>query len=475
MKKKFITCALAGLATLSLVACAPFDAAGTVATFEDSIDTTVKLNYDVNYDVNVTREGGINEGFYKFIHKIRAKSVIEMDLGEDLYIKTSKEWQDLFVSEEKTKTESILYKKEGKYYYQSSSSVAVEVPADKVQEKLETILTETTYEDAGAITLEALLYNNLDKEYEYNVIGQTNGAYEIEDQVDPEYSGNDNGGLHVVYKPEYVGYKTDMGMSDFSNTDDGYAAEVVIDTNDKGYVTSFSETYNSAMLDFAIMEPKPRVTITGSRSFTASYGEELTRAESVPFAPSKAVFEQNENGVVAVYTCNPDEWTNMVEVKNGEALEMGKYVCIKVTPASGYAVDSVSLNGNANAIVQAGYYCFTVVPGDNNIAVKLKALEPLYVTVNIATPENGSVKVTYLDFNNGGPAAPQTEITTGGKVDANAGNMWIMFTVTPAEGYVLDKITVNGNPAVNYNVWLYELKDKTVTEYNVVVTFKSTK
>ena len=53
--------------------------------------------------------------------------------------------------------------------------------------------------------------------------------------------------------------------------------------------------------------------------------------------------------------------------------------------------------------------------------------------------------------------------------------MWIMFTVTPAEGYELDKITVNGNPAVNYNVWLYELKDKTVTEYNVVVTFKSTK
>ena len=471
MKKKFITCALAGLATLTLASCG-FDAAGLVANFDDSINTTVKLNYNVNYDVDVTREGGINEGFYKFIHKIRANTVVEMDLGENLYIKTTKEWQDLFVSEDKKVTESVLYEKDGTYYYQSSLSKAVEVPANEVQAKLESVLSETTYEDAGAITLDALLYNSLDKEYEYYVIGQTNGAYEIEDQVDPEYSKNDNGGLHVVYKPEYVGYKTDMGMSDFSNTDDGYAAEVVIDTNDKGYVTSFSETYNSAMLDFAIMEPKPRVTITGSRSFTATYGEEITKVDSVELEPSKAVYEQVEGGTFLVKTCAMGQFLNMTDVANGGSLEMGKIVCVKPTPDAGKEVKSVSVNGVDTPMTDpkqiSGWYCFNVVPGANNIVVAYKDAVPTNGVVKVTNASNVAYELQSFTYGANGPENYQV-ITNNEIVPGNSIFGAIVIDSTTEVTVKVNGVATTINIPANGKTF-YCFAVKTGGSYDVVIT-----
>ena len=91
------------------------------------------------------------------------------------------------------------------------------------------------------------------------------------------------------------------------------------------------------------------------------------------------------------------------------------------------------------------------------------------VIINIATPENGTVKVSYIDYNNGQAAAPQTEVQNGGTVDLNAGDMWLVFACTPAQGYVLDTITVNGQAASNFGAWLFHLSNKEVTEYNVVL------
>ena len=47
----------------------------------------------------------------------------------------------------------------------------------------------------------------------------------------------------------------------------------------------------------------------------------------------------------------------------------------------------------------------------------------------------------------------------------------VCFVVTPAEGYVLDSITINGTSAVNYGAWLYQLKE--ATELTVVATVKA--
>ena len=496
MKKKLITCALLGAAALSLVACGPektptveqtptvektptptepaFDAAALVANFDESINTTVKLTYNANYGVDVVREGADASGMASFKHEIRAKSVIEMDLGTDLYIKITKEWQDLLISEDITKTEELLYKQDGKYYYVNSSTTkAVEVASADAQAKLEAILADTTYELAGGLSLDALLYNSLDKSYELKVFGLSDTFIE-EDLVDPVYSAGTNGGLHVEYKPEYVGYRTDGGWSDFSNSSDGYAAVIDIDTNEKGYVTSWKEKYNSASLVFNIMTPPPTVTITGQKDFTATYGEAITKVTSVGYAAQMVDVTLNEtqNGTYQVKWFDYDGGSfAMNDLVDGQA-EVGMWLGITVSPAEGYEVASVSVNNQTTQVVVQGIYCFKVTNEAQSVKVLFKD-QALNATVNIVAPTNGTVKVSYIDYNNGGAMAPQTEVQNGGTVDLNAGDMWLVFAVTPATGYELESITVNGTAASNFGAWLFHLNNKEVTEYNVVVTFKA--
>ena len=495
MKKKFITCALIGAAALSLVACGQtktptvektpttvetptqpaFDAAGLVANFDESINTTVKATYVANYDVDITREGGVNAGFAKFFHKIRSTSEIEMDLGQDLYIKVSKTWQDLYVNEDVTETEVILYKKDGKFYYQTNSTAAVEVAAAEAQAKLEAILAETTYEDAGAMKLQAFLYNNLDKSYELGVFGLTDTFIE-EDLVDPVYSENSNGGLHVVYKPEYIGYKTDMGMSDFSNPTDGYAAEVVIDTNNKGYVTSLKETYNSAMLDFAIMEPKPRVTITGSRELTAEYGVTLTKSEGLAIATT-ATYAQANNGTFVVKTCPNGQFGNMTEVANNGELTVGNVLAIKPTAAEGYEVDKITVNGSATTMIDpaqaGGFYCFKIVEGTNAIVVTFKAVQgettTPNATVKYSTVAGGTYAVKYCTM---GDFANMTDLANGGSVELGK---ILCIKPTAAAGYKVGTVSVNGvtqtmvDPAAAGGFYCFAVAEG---KNEVVVTFE---
>ena len=460
MKKRNLLCVFGALAALTLASCGTtntpekteetpaYDAEALVATFEDSIDTTVKLNYEVSYDVNVTREGGLNEGFNKFFHKIRAVSNVEMDLGDDLYIKATKTWKDIFVNEDVTETEEILYKKDGQYYYQTKTTAPVEVAASDARAKVDAILKGVTKEDAGSLSLEALLYNNLDKTYEYNVIGLTT-TFEVDEMLDPVYSENSNGGLHVVYKPEYIGYKTDAGMSDFGNAEDGYAAVVTIDTNDKGYVTSWDEQYNTAILDFAIMEPKPRVTITGFRKFNATYGEAITKAEGI----QGAVVETAKVGVVkyaavaggtyVVKYCTMGDFANMTDVANNGEVEAGKILCIKAKAAEGYTLASVVVNGNLTPMLDptnaGGFYCFKVVEGDNNVAVtftKNGELTGTYVTYEQVAGGSHVVKFCTM-----GDFANMTNLANGDSVEAGK---ILCIKPTVAAGYVLETISVNG-------------------------------
>lgn len=363
-----------------------FDVAAAIAGFESSVNTTVKLTYVTNYQVDVVRPGADASGMDSFKRDVVATAVVEMDLGADLYIKVTKTRQDKLVDEAATVTEEILYKKEGKYYYQTSTSAAVEV-ADAAA-KLAEIFEAATYEQIGGLTLDALLYNATDKAYELKVFGLSDTFIE-DDLVDPVYAAGQNGGIQVSYKPEYIGYRTDGGWSDFSNADAGYAAQVALQTNDKGYVTSMKETYNSASLVFNIMSNPPTVTISGERSFTATYGETITKAEGVDFAPSAAVFEDAVGGTFVVMTCAMGDFANLVPVANGGALEMGKLICVKPTANEGYEIVKVVVNGNETPITApanaGGFYCFNVAPGNNTIEVLFKETDP---TVGVVTVDN---------------------------------------------------------------------------------------
>ena len=460
MKKRNLLCVLGAVAALSLASCGKTatptptptptpteekqdDANALVATFDESINTTVKLTYNVSFDVDVVREGNDATNFDSFKHKTRSTTVVEMDLGEDLYIKVTKTTKDLLVSEEETKLEELLYKKDGVYYYATKSTPAVKVASADARAKVNDILASVSYELVGSISVDTLLYNKTDKSYELAEFGLTE-TFLAEELVDPEYSVNANGGLHVVYKPEYVGYKTDGGWSDFpAASGKDSAAVITIDTNNKGYVTNWKETYNAALV-FNIMSNPPLVTIGGERSFTAEYGVTLTKADSVAMTPSVAVYEQAEGGTFVVKTCAMGAFNQMTEVANGGTLEMGKFICVKVTPAEGKEVASVSVNGKTETVVEpkdaGGFYCFNVAVGDNEIVVTYKDA-PKKDAGTVEIPALATAKVEVFTCAPYGFAAMQPVANGGEVVPGN----WICVKVTPAGENTVTSVKHNGS------------------------------
>ena len=469
------------VATLMLVGCVnpdpdpqpqpdEFDAAATVAGFASEVNTTVKLTYVTNYKVDVVRPGADASGMASFMRDVVATAVIEMDLGSDLYIKVTKTREDKLVAGSATKVEEILFQKDGKYYYQTSSSAAVEV-ADAAA-KLAEIFENATYEQVGGLSLDALVYNALDKEYELKHFGLSD-TFIADDLADPTYAAGANGGLKVTYNPEYVGYRTDGGWSDFPGVDGAAAANIEILTNDKGYVTSMKETYNNASLVFNIMSNPPTVTISGERSFTATYGEAITKAESVDFAPSKAVFADAFGGTFTVMTCAMGDFANLAPVADGGALEMGKLICVKPSAKDGYEIDKVIVNGNETPITNpanaGGFYCFHVGPGNNTIEVLFKETVS---TDGVVTVDNKTSYEYQLQSFTYAGAPTDYKVITDGIITPGAA----IFGAIVIDSSKEVTVTVNGaETSVNIPAGastFYCFAVKTGGKYEVVITEK---
>ncbi len=448
-----------------------FDAESAIADFTDKVNTTVKLTYVTNYKVDVVREGADASGMASFKRDVVATAVIEMDLGSDLYIKVTKTRQDKLVDDAAAKTEEILYQKDGKYYYQSSSSVAVEV--EDAAAKLAEIFESATYEQIGGLTLDALVYNSLDKEYELKVFALSD-TFLADELADPTYAAGENGGLKVTYNPDYVGYRTDGGWSDFPGVDNAPAANIEILTNNKGYVTSMKETYNNASLVFNIMSNPPTVTISGERSFTASYGEAITKAESVELAPSKAVYEEANGGSFAVMTCPMGQFSNMSSVANGGALTMGNILCIKPTANEGYELVKVIVNGSETPMINpaqaGGFYCFNIVPGDNTIEVMFRSSDPTVAVVDVKNNTGVNYMLQSFTYGANGPEGYKT-ITDG--VIQPGSSIFGAILVTSNDAVV---VTVNGSatsiniPAPSGTGMYYCFAVKEGGKYNVVIS-----
>lgn len=380
MKKSLVIFGSMAACALALTSCSEkeeaFNASDLIKTFDSSINTTVNLTYTANYDMDVNANGGTGN-MDSFKHKIRSTTVAEIDLGSDLYIHTRKTTKDELHDTKDTVLEEILYKKDGKYYYETTSTLAVEVSSSDAKNKVDSILKSVTSEQAGSIDTSTLLYNKEDRSYfeaqlfcSDAILGADKDDYL---EAVPSYS-KEGEGLKATYKPEYVGYKTDGGQSDLKNTE--YAAEFNVITNGKGYVTSFSEKYNSASLDMHIMTPAPTIILTGERKFSATYGESIIKASSVAHEASKLSYEASTGGSFVVGTCANGDFTNMQVVTSGAELELGKLVCVKPTAEDGKEVKSVTLNGSSTTLIDpekaGGWYCFNVASGTNTVVVEFK-------------------------------------------------------------------------------------------------------
>ena len=450
-----------------------FDATSLIAGFADKIDTTVVLTYVTNYKVDVVRPGMEGSGgMDSFKRDVVATTVVEMDLGADMYMKITKTRQDKLTEETATVMEAVLYKKGDAYFYQDSYTETMELPAEEVATLFVELFEEATYEQIGGLTLDALLYNATDKAYELKLFGLSDTFIE-DDLATPVYSAAANGGLKVNYKPEYIGYRTDGGWSDFSNADAGYAADVEIITNDKGFVTSMKETYNQASLVFNIMSNPPTVTITGERSFTASYGAALTKVESVEMAPSTAVYGEATNGTFVVKTCAMGDFGNMADVANGGALEAGKILCIKPAAAEGYEVAMISVNGNSTPMVDpamaGGYYCFTITPGENVIEVLFKSATPTNGVVNVTNNTDNAYELQSFIYA-GAPSNYQV-ITDGIIVPGNAVYGAIVIDSSKEVTVTVNGVETSVNiPAGASTFYCFAVKEG--GEYNVVISEK---
>ncbi len=137
----------------------------------------------------------------------------------------------------------------------------------------------------------------------------------------------------------------------------------------------------------------------------------------------------------------------------------GTELTVTVTPQTGYAVDTFTVNGtDKKDELQNNAYTFTLV-SDTDIAVTFRNTAPevkkFSVTAN--TPENGTIKIA--------PAADAE-----GKY---AENTEITVTLEPAQGYEVDTFTVNGTDKkgeLQDNVYTFEISGETA----INATFKST-
>ena len=164
------------------------------------------------------------------------------------------------------------------------------------------------------------------------------------------------------------------------------------------------------------------------------------------------------------------DFANMTELANGDSVETGKILCIKPTAAAGYEVESVSVNGVAEPMLPpaqaGGFYCFTAVEGANEVVVTYKEL----TVAKYSQVQNGTFEVKTCVM---GQFTNMTAVDNNGELVVDD---ILCIKVTPAEGYVVDTVSVNGvvepmlPPAQAGNFYCYKITEG----HNViVVTFKA--
>ena len=229
-----------------------------------------------------------------------------------------------------------------------------------------------------------------------------------------------------------------------------------------------------------IMTPAPILTLSGTNTFTATYGEALTKLNTIEHQATygKVILPaESTKGYVEVFTCAPYEFTKMTVVNNDTEIPVGNWLCIKVTVAEGNTVEAVTYAGNSQTLVPpqqaGGFYCFTVLPGENAIWVNISGSAELatVATVTARVEEGHNATITGpvgFTLANGAPTDWDYVAADGFAVGADK---WAAISVTVEEGYEA-VVTVNGQEAFFLGGY-YCVNTKAPTTYEFVVTTKA--
>jgi hypothetical protein len=125
----------------------------------------------------------------------------------------------------------------------------------------------------------------------------------------------------------------------------------------------------------------------------------------------------------------------------------------KVVPAAGAAISSVVVNNSGTAVVNPdGSWTVNIADVQSDIELKVTAVQG--IPINITAGANGTLSVTRNDVE----LSPSDALSAGDKLVVKA---------SPANGYVLDKLTINGTDFANGGTY-------TVTGDEAVVMINAT-
>lgn len=447
-----------------------------VSAYNPSLTGKFSFSYTANYKVDVDSHGGTGK-LDSFKHEVEDTTTGDIDLTSgNVYLKISKTSKDKRLSQEASKTEALVYKDGDTYKYVTTTR---ENPVALASEeaainKISDLVYSISYNLAGYITMDTFKYEG-DNNYQWREFGLSSTAVAAEDCNDPYYFGKrKDGGLNIKTKVQYVGYKTDNGISDFSNKADDYAAEAVVKTNSTGLVTSYAETYNKASLDFAIRTPAPTVVITGNRNFSANYGATFEKAGTIEHHLTKSVITWDENPkcTFEVYSCPADNKAAKTAIKSGDEVKVGDLLAVKVTPYGHNNIVNVALGTTSAEVSEDGFYYFEVSEGAKKLAANINGSDrkPDVKYATVTTEKGEHVKSFTVKYRTYPNTTALRDLDAQNRAPIGKAN-YLVLTAEFDEGYELDAFTVNGNAASNFGQWCYAIK--TEGTYACKVTAKA--
>lgn len=447
------------------------EAASMIAAFSGGY-TTVSATFAQDASMLIDSDDDSFSAYASYECDVDETTAISIDLTEgDVYYYAVKTDAD------DTKTEQIvaLNEDDGTYYYAETDTAQTALAdEDAAVAQISSLLDSITRENMGYIDGDAFVYTGSDWIQAYFLLG-TENLTATDSYFTYSYSKTDSDGLTVDLSAKYVGYYGDSGTFDFGTNDDHTGASLTLTTDSDGRILSFSEEMDN-YIELNIVSPAVPLSLTGTKTFSASYNGSISRTtlddvnEEVSDADAATtgtiVVYENENATVTTY----DFQLSGYVFTEGTEVEAGHYVAAKVTPADGYEVAVVLVNG-VSASLMNGYYChMTAAEAGTTYTISVTLIEEGgtvsetegYMTV--VKSEYGTVS-TY-DFNLSSFSGLSSASST-----VTAGN-YVAVSVSPADNYKVASVTVNGQETTNYNgYYCYMVTAVAGAEYVVEVTY----
>lgn len=450
---------LAGCANKTSASAAKGNIDDVLAGFETSLKGAASLTFTSKYKTDVISEKG---GMDSFKHDVNNTVTADVNLIEgDLYLYVKNNAKD---KEDAKVREALLYKDATSYKYVTT---VMENPVELANEtearaKIDELLGKLSETYTGSIDTTSLVFSK-GGAYEHREFGLSTENIAVEDYIgEPTFELADEKTVKVTGDLDYIGYHTDAGISDFPGKDGGKAATYSITTNEKGYVTSYTETMD-ASLEMPIMNPAPTVTIKGTKTLEAKYDQTIAKKTEISHSltTTKLSVSDTNFGTVETFTTTK-VGGEKTPVANGADLVVGQFLAVKVTPAGTNTVKMVTFNSASKETPEAdGYFYFEITEGKASLTVNFTGSDTVapvtYGTFNVTAAEGITYTAAWFTLVNGAPDSMKP--VTDNKVIVGKNN-WIGYTVTAPEGKTV-KATCNGKAMMFLmNAYCFNVKEE---------------